>query len=125
MENKVRIQDDLYEYVNGEWIANAVIPDDRPTIGGFSTLDKELEELMMSEFRAFASGEKTTDIREFEDAIKLYRKVMDVERRNREGIQPILPLLHEIAAIDSAEKLSEKAAEFVMKQVALPIECDV
>ena len=125
MENKVRIQDDLYEYVNGEWIANAVIPDDRPTIGGFSTLDKELEELMMSEFRAFASGEKTTDIREFEDAIKLYRKVMDVERRNREGIQPILPLLHEIAAIDSAEKLNEKAVEFVMKQVMLPFECDV
>lgn len=31
--NKIRVQDDLYKFVNQEWIDNAVIPDDKPTAG--------------------------------------------------------------------------------------------
>ena len=34
----IRIQDDLYENINGEWLEKAVIPEDRPTIGGFASL---------------------------------------------------------------------------------------
>lgn len=26
----IRLQDDFYEYVNGEWAKTAVIPDDKP-----------------------------------------------------------------------------------------------
>ena len=43
---KVRIQDDLYLYVNQEKIEELVIPDDMPTTGGFSTLNTEVEKLM-------------------------------------------------------------------------------
>ena len=63
-ETTVRIQDDLYEAVNGEWLKTAVIPEDRPTTGGFADLDQGVEKLMMAEFRAFAAGEKTSDIPE-------------------------------------------------------------
>ena len=125
MENKVRIQDDLYEHVNGEWLATAVIPADRPTTGGFSTLAQEVEELMMGDFRAFRSGEKTTDIKEMEDAIRLYCKVMDTERRNKDGIAPALPLLHEIASIKTVEDLNKKAKDLVFSGVDLPFECGV
>ena len=45
-EAKVRIQDDLYEAVNGEWLKTAVIPEDRPTTGGFSVLDQEVEKII-------------------------------------------------------------------------------
>ena len=31
----IRIQDDLYEAVNGDWLKTAVIPEDRPMTGGF------------------------------------------------------------------------------------------
>ena len=37
MEN-IRIQDDLYMHVNGETLDNLVIPDDRPSTGGFALL---------------------------------------------------------------------------------------
>ena len=47
---KIRIQDDLYEAVNGEWLATAVIPSDRPTAGGFSELDQNVEKLLMEDF---------------------------------------------------------------------------
>ena len=125
MENKVRIQDDLYEYVNGEWLATAVIPADRPTTGGFSTLAQEVEELMMADFRAFRSGEKTTDIKEMEDAIRLYCKVMDTERRNKDGIAPALPLLHEIASIKTVEDLNKKTKDLIYAGVDLPFDCTV
>lgn len=125
MENKVRIQDDLYEHVNGEWLATAVIPADRPTTGGFSTLAQEVEELMMGDFRAFRSGEKTTDIKEMEDAIRLYCKVMDTDRRNKDGIAPALPLLHEIASIKTVKDLNKKAKDMIFAGVDLPFECGV
>ena len=49
MSKKPRIQDDLYHHVNGEWLEKAVIPNDRPTTGGFSDLDQEVEKLLMKE----------------------------------------------------------------------------
>ena len=48
---KVRIQDDLYTYVNQEWMDQAIIPEDRPTVGGFANLDKDVEKLMIGEFK--------------------------------------------------------------------------
>ena len=45
--NEVRIQDDLYQAVNGEWLETAVIPDDRPTTGGFAELDQILDDFLL------------------------------------------------------------------------------
>ena len=124
-EANVRIQDDLYMAVNGEWLKTAVIPEDRPTTGGFSDLDQAVEKLMMAEFRAFAAGEKTSDIPEMKYAVALYKKVLDVERRNREGIAPALPLLEKIREIKTVDELNAKAAELGLMGVDLPLRVGV
>ncbi len=124
-EATVRIQDDLYEAVNGEWLKTAVIPEDRPTAGGFSQLDQDVEQLMMADFRAFAAGEKHSDIPEMQYAIALYKKVLDAQRRNLEGIAPALPLLERIRGIQSPEKLNAQAAELLLMGVELPLLMDV
>ena len=124
-ETKVRIQDDLYEVVNGEWLKTAVIPDDRPTTGGFSTLAQNVEKIMMEDFKAFAEGKKTSDIPEMRYAISLYKKIMDEKRRNEEGIKPVLPLLEKINSLKSVDDLNNVAAEFMLEGVALPVEMDV
>lgn len=124
-ETKVRIQDDLYEVVNGEWLKTAVIPDDRPTTGGFSTLAQNVEKIMMEDFKAFAEGKKTSDIPEMRYAISLYKKIMDEKRRNEEGIKPVLPLLEKINSLKSVDDLNNVAAEFMLEGVALPAEMDV
>ncbi len=124
-ETTVRIQDDLYEAVNGEWLKTAVIPDDRPTTGGFSDLDQDVEKTMMADFRAFAEGSKTSDIPEMKYAVALYKKVLDTERRNREGIAPLLPLLARLQAIRSADELNENAADLAIQGIDLPIQMDV
>lgn len=124
-ETKVRIQDDLYEVVNGEWLKTAVIPDDRPTTGGFATLVENVEKIMMGDFKDFAEGKKTSDIPEMRYAISLYKKIMDEKRRNEEGIKPVLPLLEKINSLKSVDDLNNVAAEFMLEGVALPAEMDV
>ena len=124
-DTKVRIQDDLYMAVNGKWLETAVIPDDRPRTGGFSDLDQAVEKILMDDFKAFAEGSKASDIPEMQYATALYRKVLDTERRNREGITPLLPLLEDVAAIRSSEALNSRACELLMKGVPLPIQVDI
>ena len=120
MTDKPRIQDDLYMSINGEWLENAVIPEDRPTTGGFSDLDQDVEKLLMKDFASFAKGEKNTDIKELESAIELYRKVLDEERRNSDGINPILPLLEEIKNLKSIDDFNKKLLDFLKADVELP-----
>ena len=124
-DTKIRIQDDLYEAVNGEWLKTAVIPEDRPTAGGFAELDQNVEKLMMADFRALAEGSKTTDIPEMKYAVALYKKVLDSERRNREGIAPALPLLDRIRAIKTVEDLNAAAPELLLMELDLPLRMGV
>ena len=121
-ETSVRIQDDLFQAVNGEWLKTAVIPDDRPTAGGFAELHDNVEKQMMSDFAAFAAGEKTSDIPEMKYAVALYKKMLDAEARNALGIQPVLPILEKIREIKTPEELSENAAEFLLCGIRLPLQ---
>jgi predicted metalloendopeptidase len=55
MEN-IRIQDDLYMFVNQETLDKLVIPDDKPTAGGFQELADGVEKIMMGEFETMAES---------------------------------------------------------------------
>ena len=117
---KVRIQDDLYEHVNGEWLANAVIPDDRPRTGGFDTLAQDVEKTLMADFRDFADGKKTCEITSMKDAVELYKKVLDVDKRNSLGIKPVEELLNKIKEIKDVSQLNIMAKELSYAGMPLP-----
>ncbi len=125
LNHSVRIQDDLYQAVNGEWLETAVIPKDKPMTGGFSTLEEAVEATMMADFKALSEGKKHSDIPELKYAIALYKKALDRERRNREGIAPVLPLLKLLRSIQSLEDLNRHAAELLFQNVDLPIRVSV
>ena len=116
----VRIEDDLYEAVNGDWLKDAVIPDDRPTTGGFADLDQGVEKLLMADFDLFSKGKKTTDIKEMKDAIELYKKVLDTKRRDEDGIKPVLPLLEKIKSMKSSKDLNDNLYDFFLGDVTIP-----
>lgn len=118
--SNIRIQDDLYQAVNGEWLENAVIPEDRSTAGGFSELDQEVERKLMADFKDFANGSKTSDIPEMKEAIKLYNKTLDVKRRNEEGIKPLIPLLNKILSIKTIQELNDNSYDLMLEGVDLP-----
>ena len=86
---KVRIQDDLFHYVNQEKIDELVIPNDMPQIGGFNTLHTDVEKLMIGEYNQMCESD-TYPNAYLERSCKLYKAVKNVRKRNRNGIKPAL-----------------------------------
>ena len=69
---KIRIQDDLYTYVNQETLDQLVIPDDQPATGGFSTLALSVEKLMINEFNEMCDSNNYPNSY-LENACKLFK----------------------------------------------------
>ena len=122
---QVRVQDDLYGYVNGEWMKTAVIPNDKPFTGGFITLSDDIEKLLMEDFKKFANGEKETEITPVGDAVRLYRKALDVRARASAGMQPLVPLLEKIRGLKDMADLNAQLTAFVSDDLPLPFTVEV
>ena len=100
--DKVRIQDDLFTYVNQETIDKLVIPDDKPTAGGFQVLADDVEKLMIGEFKHMSrTGEYPNEY--LENACKLFKMVKNVKKREKDGITPALK---NVAILDKITDIS-------------------
>lgn len=117
---KIRIQDDLYKFINQEWIDKAVIPDDKPMIGGFNDLNKQVEETLINELNQMSSGEIECSDNNIRKAVELFDLVKDVNKRNQEGIKPILKTLDKIDNLTSIVDLNRHLKEFVLEEIPLP-----
>lgn len=107
-----RLQDDFYEYVNGEWAKTAVIPDDKPRTGGFSDLADEIEKLMIDTTNAWLTGENVPEDSVLQNFVAFHKQVADYETRDRLGAEPAQALIAEYKALNSFEEFASKLAEF-------------
>lgn len=117
---KVRVQDDLYQYVNGSWMEKAVIPDDKPQVGGFSDLDTNVEKLLMKDFRAMNAGSKPIPSSYLEEAVKLYRKARNIKRRNQEGLDPVKKDLAFLRSLTNLQQFNRQLEKLLMEGFPLP-----
>jgi putative endopeptidase len=99
----VKLQDDFYDAVNGDWEAQAVIPDDKPRTGGFSDLSDEIEELMLEIAAKWQAGEDVPSDKYLSNFLKLHKLATDFEERDRLGAEPVTPILDRYKAYDSFE----------------------
>ncbi len=120
MEN-VRIQDDLYMYVNGEWIENAVIPSDRPTTGGFIDLRDGVEKVLTKDLKDMNEKNEYPD-EYMERAGKFFALVMDTKRRSSEGFRPVMPQLKKIRSLTGINHFNRNLKEMVLSGMPLPFE---
>ena len=123
MEN-IRIQDDLYTYVNQEKLDKLVIPDDKPATGGFSELADSVEKIMMDEFEAMSEAKSYPDDY-LARACKLYEIAKDADRKEAHGITPALKLL---ATLDEIKELKDFSAMYntlSLKGIPTPINIGV
>lgn len=121
---KIRIQDDLYNYVNQEWIEKAVIPDDRPLTGGFANLDVDVEKLMIADFNEMCDSNNYPN-NYLERACNLYKAVKDVKRRNKDGAKPALKNIEKIKKLTGVAHLNRNLSSFVMNGFPLPFNIGV
>ena len=107
----VRIQDDLFRFMNGKWLAESEIPSDRSGDGAFNFLrvkaEKEvfdiIEELSRHEHPAGSNAQKIGD---------MYRSFMDEDRIEKLGISPITDELQAAASIRSGEDFIRLLGDF-------------
>src|SRR5215203_2991528 len=64
---EVRIQDDLFRYVNGRWLANTEIPEDKPVAGAFITLRDEAEKAVRQIITELTPGEPDSEVTKIAD----------------------------------------------------------
>lgn len=105
MDTTVNPKDDFYNYVNGNWMKNTKIPEDRTIWGGFSVLrkstDKDVLEIIA---KAKKSGNYASNTDQAK-ALFLFDSKLDVDTRNAAGITPLQPALDAIAGIENLNDL--------------------
>ena len=121
---KVRIQDDLYMFVNQENLESLVIPDDKPTAGGFSQLAEGVEKIMMGEFEAMAES-KNYPNEHLKRACELYAIAKNAERKAKDGISPALKALAILDGIQSVEDFSRQYKALVLSGIPTPVNVGV
>ena len=123
MEN-IRIQDDLYTYVNQKTLEELVIPDDKPVAGGFTELADGVEKIMMNEFATMAES-KTYPNEYMRRACSLYAIAKDADKKAKDGITPALKNLAILDEVKSLEDFSRLYKTLSLKGIPTPINIGV
>ncbi|WP_066222317.1 M13 family metallopeptidase [Formosa haliotis] len=111
MDTTVKPNENFFEYVNGNWIKNNTIPDDRTRWGSFDELRQKTDEDVLNILQSAMSDDKDlakTNIlpgSDQEKVVFLYETIMDTVARNKEGIAPLKPVLAKIDAIKNVKDL--------------------
>ena len=120
---KVRIQDDLYTYVNQEKLDQLVIPDDKPATGGFNILADDVEKIMMREFNEMSeSGNYPNDF--LKNACTLFKIAKDAEKKDKDGIEPALKNLSVLKTLDF-NSFSKMYKTLMLQKLPLPFKVGV
>lgn len=103
---------DLYEAVNGAWEKTAVIPDDKPTTGGFADLADGVEKQLMADLADFDQGKKQYDNPLMAQVIKLYRVAKNFDKRDADGFSPLKPDLDRVTKLSNFDDLKGQLAQW-------------
>jgi len=121
MDKSIKPNDDFFNYVNGKWLENNEIPDDRSRWGSFDELRQMTDEDALSILKSAMS--KNNDLEKInvipgsdqEKAVFLFQTIMDTVSRNNQGIKPVEPYLAKIDAINNIQDLQAYLIEMEPK----------
>ena len=121
---KIRIQDDLYNYVNQKTLEELVIPADKPMAGGFSELADAVEKIMMGEFETMTNNQ-TFPNEYLARACKLYQIAKDVDKKQSEGIAPALKHLSALNDLQTLADFAKLYRVLLEKNIPTPLNIGV
>ena len=104
MDRSVKPQEDFYMYATGGWQKNNPLPAAYSRFGSFDQLQEDNNKRINSilsdlQKKKFATGSVEGKLSAF------YKLAMDIDRRNKEGIAPVQPILDEMKAARSKQDL--------------------
>ena len=136
-DTSVRPQDDLFRFVNGQWLATAEIPADRPSSGAFTTLRDEAEaacrqivEELAEQFSSVAPEGASEVLATNRGRVgALYEAFMDEAHLEELGAKPLAEELAPVLDASSKEELARALGEMTpigfMGVVGADVEVDI
>ena len=121
-ELSVRAQDDLYDHVNGKWLATTQIPSDKSGYGPAYILFDEVQERLRGIVETAQQAAPGSEARKIGD---LYTSFMDTARVEALGLKPLAPELARVDALQSRKGLTELIAHLQGIGVAAPFDADI
>jgi putative endopeptidase len=103
VDGSVRAQDDVYQYLNGQWLRTFQLPPDKGAVGSFTAIEDATEEQLRSIVEGLdqaASGDADPDAKKLAD---LYASFMNEEQIEALGLKP---LQAEFASIDAIKDMN-------------------
>ena len=116
---------DFYDAVNGKWAAQATIPGDHASTGGFMDLADNIEHTLMHDFGDLLAGKLTPANPEMAEFKKLYTMTSDFDQREKTGTAPLKPWLAKIEALTDFDDLSQHLADWYRQGLPAPIEIGI
>ena len=101
MDTTVSPKDDFYNYVNGSWMKNTEIPEDRTRWGGFSVLRKSTDADVLQILADAKESGKYDAATDQAKALAIFDTKLDSAARDDAGITPLQPALDAIAGIQN------------------------
>ena len=136
-DTSVRPQDDLFRFVNGQWLTTAEIPADRPSSGAFTTLRDESEaacrqivEELAEQFSSVAPEGAAEVLSTNRGRVgALYQAFMDEAHLEELGAEPLAEELAPVLGASSKEELGRALGEMTpvgfMGVVGADVEVDI
>ena len=102
----VKPGNDFYEYACGGWMKKHPLPAAYSRYGSFDKLQEDndkrinaiLSELQQNTYEQGTTEQKLSD---------LYKLAMDIDRRNQEGVNPVMPLIKRLEAAKNNKQLQD------------------
>jgi putative endopeptidase len=109
LSKQVRAQDDLFRHVNGTWLDNTEIPEDKAIYGSFHMLADASEEAVKLILEEAAANPKPGVSQQIGD---LYACFLDEAKANQLGAAPIKADLDKVQGISSLADATKLLGEF-------------
>ena len=109
LNKQVRAQDDLFRHVNGTWLDETEIPEDKAIYGSFHMLADASEEAVKLILEEAAANPKPGVSQQIGD---LYACFLDEAKANQLGAEPIKADLKQVAEIKSIDEATRLLGEF-------------
>ncbi|MDY8138149.1 M13 family metallopeptidase [Aquimarina sp. 2201CG5-10] len=105
MDTNVSPKEDFYNYVNGNWMKNTEIPEDRTRWGGFGVLRKKTDYDVLAILKEAKSSGKYAAGTDQYKALLIFESIMDTVSRKNAGVTPLKSTLEKIAGITNLNDL--------------------